>query len=106
MRPTVSDVRQDVPGDDPTRRQEDEKTIGPSDRLLNVREAAAILAVRPATLYAWAYERRIPVVKLSGPRGPLRFRWSSLQRLIAQSERPALRPLPVSGSVQGRSRGR
>jgi excisionase family DNA binding protein len=60
------------------------------DRLLRVDEAAAMLGLTPATLYQWAYERRIPVVKPGGPRGPLRFRLSTLQRLIAEWERPAL----------------
>jgi excisionase family DNA binding protein len=64
-----------------------------SDRLLDVHEAAAMLALKPATLYQWAYERRIPVVKLSGPRGPLRFRLSDIEALIARSVRPALRSL-------------
>ena len=58
------------------------------DRLLDVNEAAAILAVRPATLYQWAYQRRIPVVKLMGR--ALRFRESDLQKLIAEGIRPAL----------------
>jgi len=62
------------------------------DRLLDVNEAAAMLAVKPATLYQWAYQRRIPVVKLFGPRGALRFRLSDIERLIAGSVRPALRP--------------
>ncbi len=61
------------------------------DRLLDVHEAAAMLALKPATLYQWAYERRIPVVKLSGLRGPLRFRLSDIEALIARSVRPALR---------------
>jgi len=61
------------------------------DRLLDVREAAAILGLKPSTLYQWAYERRIPVVKLLGR--ALRFRLSTIQKLIAESERPALRPL-------------
>jgi excisionase family DNA binding protein len=65
-----------------------------SDRLLDVREAADLLGLKPATLYAWAYERRIPVVKPSGPRGPLRFRLSTLLELIESWERPALRSLP------------
>jgi len=39
----------------------------PTERLLNVNDAAAMLAVKPATLYQWAYQRRIPVVKLFGP---------------------------------------
>lgn len=62
------------------------------DRLLKVDEAAAMLGLTRATLYQWAYERRIPVVKPNGPRGPLRFRLSTLQRLIAEWERPALGP--------------
>ncbi len=105
MRPTVSDVRPDVPNEPMTSDGREEVTRFP-DRLLDVREAAAMLGVKPATMYAWAYERRIATVKLSGPRGRLRFRLITLQRLIAQSERPALRPLSVSGSVLGRSRGR
>jgi excisionase family DNA binding protein len=61
------------------------------DRLLDVHEAAALLAVKPATLYQWAYRRRIPVVKFFGPRGALRFRESDLRALIAGSVRPARR---------------
>jgi excisionase family DNA binding protein len=64
--------------------------VSGADRLLDVREAAAMLALKPATLYQWAYERRIPTVKLSGPRGPLRFRLSDIQTLISRSVRPAL----------------
>jgi hypothetical protein len=29
-------------------------------RLVDVNEAAALLAVKPATLYQWAYQRRFP----------------------------------------------
>ncbi len=61
------------------------------DRLLDVHEAAAMLGLKPVTLYQWAYERRIPVVKLFGR--ALRFRLSTIEKLIADSERPALRPL-------------
>ena len=61
------------------------------DRLLKVEEAAAMLGLKPATLYQWAYQRRIPVVKLFGPRGALRFRESDLRALIAGSVRPARR---------------
>ncbi len=59
------------------------------DRLLDVHEAAAMLGLKPATLYRWAYERRLPRVKLLG--GALRFRLSTLLNLIAESEQPALR---------------
>lgn len=61
------------------------------DRLLDVREAAALLGLRFATLYQWAYKRRIPVVKLFGPHGALRFRLSDVQKLIQDSVRPAVR---------------
>ena len=40
--------------------------------------------------YQWAYQRRIPVVKLFGPRGALRFRERDIRALIARSVRPAL----------------
>jgi excisionase family DNA binding protein len=63
----------------------------PGDRLLDVREAAAMLGVSPKTIYQWAYERRIPVVKLFGK--ALRFRLTTIEKLIADSERPALRSL-------------
>jgi len=62
------------------------------DRLLDVKEAAAMLGLKKSTLYQWAYEKRIATVKLSGPRGPLRFRLTTLMELIAKSERPAIRP--------------
>lgn len=61
------------------------------DRLLDVREAATMLGLKPSTLYQWAYERRIPVIKLMGR--ALRFRLSTIRKLIAESERAALRSL-------------
>ena len=60
------------------------------ERLLGVNEAAVALGVKPATLYQWAYQRRIPVVKLFGPRGALRFREGDIRALIARSVRHAL----------------
>ena len=62
------------------------------DRLLDVRQAASMLGVKPSTLYAWSFQRRIPVVKLFGR--SLRFRFSTIQKLIDDSERPALRSVP------------
>ncbi len=59
-----------------------------SDRLLDVKEAAAVLGIKPSTLYQWAYERRIPTVKLMGR--ALRFRLSTIEKLIEDSERPAI----------------
>jgi predicted DNA-binding transcriptional regulator AlpA len=61
-----------------------------TERLVDVHEAAAILRVKAATLYQWAYQRRIPVVKLFGPRGALRFREGDIRALITRSVRPAL----------------
>ena len=63
------------------------------DRLLDVQEAARLLGLKPGTLYQWAYKRRIPVVKLFGPRGALRFRLNDVEQLIKDSLRPAARPL-------------
>ncbi len=65
-----------------------------NDRLVDAREAAAMLGLKPSTLYQWAYERRIPVVKLGRA---LRFRVSVVQKLIKDSERPALRTLDDQG---------
>jgi hypothetical protein len=76
------------------------------DRLLDVHEAGALLGLKPATLYQWAYERRIAVVKPSGSRGPLRFRLSTLLKLIKQWERPAIRSLPEQAGGESGSRGR
>ncbi len=59
------------------------------DRLLDVRAAAEMLGLKPSTLYQWAYERRIPVVKLFGR--ALRFRLSTIQKLMSDFERPAIR---------------
>jgi excisionase family DNA binding protein len=70
---------------------------GMEERLLTVREAATLLGLQPATLYQWAYKRRIPVVKLFGARGALRFRLSDVEQLIKDSLRPAKRPLEGQG---------
>lgn len=69
------------------KRQPDAGAAG--DRLLTVDEAAQLLGLKRSTLYQWAYERRIPTVKLLGR--ALRFRLSTIERLITASERPALR---------------
>lgn len=75
----------------PTRTREATTSGDDGERLLAVREAALLLGVKPATLYQWAYKRRIPVVKLFGPRGALRFRLQDVQQLIQDSLRPARR---------------
>jgi predicted site-specific integrase-resolvase len=50
-----------------------------------------MLGLKPCTLHQWSYERRILVVKLFGR--ALRFKLSTIEKLIEDSERPALRPL-------------
>lgn len=62
------------------------------ERLLNVEEAAEMLGIKPATLYQWVYQRRLPIVKLFGH--ALRFKLSVIQEIIRESERPALDVLP------------
>lgn len=64
------------------------------DRLLDVRGAAAVLGLKPSTLYQWAYERRIAYVKIGGA---LRFRQSAIEQLIAKSEVRPLKPLADRG---------
>lgn len=58
------------------------------ERLLDVNEAAAMLGLKPSTLYQWAYGRKIPVVKLLGR--ALRFRLSVIEKLISDCDRLAL----------------
>lgn len=65
-----------------------------NDRLLNVREAAIVLGLKPSTLYQWAYERRIAYVKIGGA---LRFRLSAIEKLIARSEVPPLKTTSEQG---------
>jgi excisionase family DNA binding protein len=65
------------------------KKLNSTERLLDVDEAAGMLSVSPKTIYDWAYQRRLPVVKLFGR--ALRFRERDLLALIDRSQRPALR---------------
>ena len=60
----------------------------PGERLLDVTEAATMLGVKPSTLYQWAYQRRVPKVKVLGR--ALRFRLSDLERIICDGHCPAL----------------
>jgi len=48
-------------------------------RLLTVQEAAQLLAVSVSTLYGWAWQRRIPFVKVGRA---LRFDIADLERFI------------------------
>ena len=66
-----------------------ERPAASTSPLLDVHQAAHMLGVKPSTLYQWAYQRRLPVVKLFGPRGPLRFRIEDIQAVIDRSLRGA-----------------
>ena len=59
------------------------------DRLLTVAEAAALISLQPRTLYKWAYQGRIPAVRLGRA---LRFRLKTLLRLMAEWEQPPWNP--------------
>ena len=69
------------------RRSENERA-GEADGLLDAHEAAAFLNVKLSTIRQWTYQRRLPVVKLFGRAA--RYRRRDLERLIADSTRPAL----------------
>lgn len=60
------------------------------DRLLDTRAAAAFLQVAPRTLYKWASQGRLPVVRLGRA---VRFRMSALRTLVREHEEPAIVPL-------------
>jgi len=58
-----------------------------TDRLLRPREAAEMLGISRGTLYNWAYQRRIPIVKLGHT---LRFSRKELERYIREHRQAAL----------------
>ena len=68
--------------------------------LLTLDDAAAYLAIAPKTLRNWASQRRLPVVKLSGEKGPIRFRVADLDAFILKSVRPAIK-LTIPGPETG-----
>jgi excisionase family DNA binding protein len=55
-------------------------------RLITIREAAAMLAVSPSTLYGWVSQRRIPFVKVGRA---LRFSVADLESYILSNRREA-----------------
>lgn len=57
------------------------------DQLMRPIEAAQMLGISRGTLYNWAYQRRIPTVKIGHT---LRFSRHDLERYIAQHKRPIL----------------
>ena len=67
----------------------------PIERLLRVPEVAAMLGVQDSTVYQWAYQRRLPVVKVCGR--SLRFRLRDILRVIDDGYQPARLPLSELG---------
>ncbi|MBI3769672.1 MAG: helix-turn-helix domain-containing protein [Deltaproteobacteria bacterium] len=65
-----------------------------ADRLLDARAAAAFLGVAPRTLYKWAAQGRLPVVRLGRA---VRFRVTALRLLVREHEEPAA--MPLGGTV-------
>jgi excisionase family DNA binding protein len=52
-------------------------TVNPEHRLVNVNEAAKYLAVSVSTLYGWAWQRKLPFVKVGRA---LRFDLADLEK--------------------------
>lgn len=75
--------------------------MGPEpDRLLTVKEAAAILGVKPGTVYLWAERGELPSYKIGALR---RFRLADLDRYLeARREGPEQ---PTEASFRGSVRG-
>jgi len=56
--------------------------------LLTVKEAASMLNLKASTLYRWAEERKLSVVKIGRS---IRFLLTDIERFIAKHRRPALK---------------
>ncbi len=77
-----------------------------ADNLINIREAAKLMAVSPTTLYAWASAGRIPYVRL-GSRC-IRFQISKMldfinNKSVSEAEKP---PKPLTPSQPSRNNNR
>lgn len=71
-------------------REDADESADAPDRLLDVHAAAAVLSVAPRTLYKWIAQGRLPVVHLGRT---VRFRESTLRRIVRDNEEPAATPL-------------
>jgi len=65
-----------------------------ADHLLDTHAAAAFLGVAPRTLYKWAAQGRLPVIRLGRS---VRFRMSALRALVQEHEEPAT--IPLAGAI-------
>jgi excisionase family DNA binding protein len=61
-------------------------------RLLTVAELAELVQVAPATIYQWAWLRRIPIVKIGRS---LRFDAEVIEQWIAQGGKSPVEMAPV-----------
>jgi len=89
---TADEVRQII--------REELERMQTQDRLLEAREAAEYLAVKPRTIWAWRKEGRLPYVEISP--GSYRFRESDLKTFV--SERTKKQPRPAeyaAGMLRG-----
>lgn len=64
--------------------------------LLTVFEAAELLAVKPATLRKWIYQRRIGSVRLGRA---VRLKRTDVEALIRRGDRPAI--TTIDGTADG-----
>jgi len=74
------------------------------DKLLTLRELCDLLHLRPASIYALVYHKRIPVVKLSSR--CLRFRLSDIQAWIAAKTVQPMQQAQALPVAPRRPRGR
>ncbi|HIE01669.1 MAG TPA: DNA-binding protein [Thiotrichaceae bacterium] len=51
-------------------------------KLLTVKDLAKLLDVKPATIYSWIYQRKLPHIKLLGGR-LVRFDAEDIERLLS-----------------------
>jgi excisionase family DNA binding protein len=68
-----------------------------SDRLLDIQELAAYLAVPVNTLYAWRYHRQGPPAFRAGRH--LRYRWSDVQAWVERRIEPVSTPPPAVRAI-------
>lgn len=70
-------------------------TVNPGQRLVNVNEAAKYLAVSVSTLYGWAWQRKLPFVKVGRA---LRFDLADLETFIRVNRTEARSSVRFSGN--------
>jgi excisionase family DNA binding protein len=69
--------------------------MNPGQRLVNVHEAAKYLAVSVSTLYGWAWQRKLPFVKVGRA---LRFDLADLEKFIRINRTEARSSVRFSGN--------